>query len=302
MAAWIDAFLPTFGLIALGFFLRRRTMTDATVWAGLENLTFWVLLPSLLASSISTVKLSELPIGAMAVTTWTTLGLGTVSALILARLLGHQHPAATSVLQGGIRFNNYIAFAVSVGLMGQGGLAFAGVSAGLIVPFVQVVLTLVFVLGGGRRVAPLKLLQQIAFNPLIIGSLVGFGFATVGGLPPGLAPFCRSLGQASLALGLLCVGAGLVIGDLADQPLTQILTALQKLVAIPALTLILGRTMGLDSVPLAVLVLTMASPTAVSAYVMARAMGGDARLMAAMITLQHLAAIITMPLWALVLT
>lgn len=298
MEAWIDAFVPTFGLIALGFGLRAVLLRDEAVWNGFETLTYWVLLPTLLAYAISTVNLADLPLGGMAVVIWVTLGLATVVALILARRLGHAHAATTSILQGGIRFNNYIAFALASGLKGAPGLALAGVAAGLIVPFVQLILTFAFVLGGGRRVSSLGLLRQIVLNPLLLGCFVGFVFAGLGGMPPGIGPLARSLGQASLAIGLLCVGAALRPGDLKDEPVTQVAVALLKLVAVPALALLLARLVGLEPVSTTVVVLTLATPTATSSYVMARAMGGDARLMAVAITLQHLAAIFTLPVWA----
>jgi predicted permease len=301
MAAWINAFFPTFALIGLGLLLRWRLLPEPAIWASIDRLTFFVLLPALLASSISTVKLEELPLGTMAAAIWITLALATLSALILSRLLGHTRAAMTSVVQGGIRFNNYVALAVSAGLYGAEGLAFGGVAAGLIVPCVQVILTLVFVLSDGGRLRPLKLLQQIALNPLLLGCLVGFAFAALGGMPPGLAPFSRSLGQAALALGLLSVGGGLAIGALREAPLTQILVAVQKLLLVPLVTLGLVRAFALDPGPAVVATLTMAMPTASTAYVMARVMGGDARLMAAMITLQHLASVLTLPLWALFL-
>jgi predicted permease len=301
MAAWINAFFPTFALIGLGLLLRWRLLTDQAVWAGIDRLTFFVLLPSLLASSISTVDLAQLPLGAMGAAIWITLALGTLSALILSRLLGHNRAAMTSVVQGGIRFNNYVALAISAGLYGNEGLAFGGVAAGLIVPCVQVILTLVFVLSDGGRLRPLLLLRQIALNPLLLGCLAGFAFAAFGGMPAGVAPFARSLGQAALALGLMSVGGGLVLGALREAPLTQMLVALQKLLLVPLVTLGLARLFGLDPRLAAIATLTMAMPTASTAYVMARVMGGDARLMAAMITLQHLASIATLPLWALLL-
>ena len=293
MAAWIDAFLPTFALIGL--------LPEAAFWSGLDRLTFFCLLPALLCWSISTVSLAGLPLGSLAVTIWTTLGLATLSALALARALRHDRAAMTSIIQGGIRFNNYLAFPIAAGLYGPAGLAFSGVSAGLIVPCVQVILTLVFVLSAGGRVRPLGLARQIALNPLLLGCLAGFAFAAVGGMPSGVAPFARTLGQAALALGLLSVGAGLAPSALREAPLTQGLVAAQKLVLVPLCTLAGLRLLGVDPGPAAVAVLVMAMPTATTSYVMARAMGGDARLMAATITLQHLAAIATLPLWALAL-
>ena len=43
----------------------------------------------------------------------------------------------------------------------------------------------------------------------------------------------------------------------------------------------------------------MALPTAATSYVMARAMGGDAKLMAAITTTEHIASIITLPFWVM---
>ncbi|MDB5510659.1 MAG: auxin efflux carrier [Enterovirga sp.] len=301
MTAWIDAFLPTFALIALGMVLRARVIRDDAFWSGLDRLTFLVLLPALLASSIATVNLADLPLGGMAGAIWTTLILATGSALLIARAFGHGQPAMTSVVQGGIRFNNYIAFALAGGLWGQAGLAYGGVAAGLIVPCVQVILTLVFVLSRGGKPNPLGLVRQMITNPLLLGCLVGFAFATAGGMPPGLAPFARTLGQAALALGLLCVGGGLAPGSLRDAPLTQVAVGFQKLILVPLVTLGFVRLFGLDGTPAAIAVLLMAMPTATTGYVMARAMGGDARLMAATITLQHIAGVVTVPLWALAL-
>lgn len=301
MSAWIDAFLPTFALIGLGAFLRARVLRDATVWAALETLTFRVFLPALLAAAISTLDLPTLPLGRLAATVWIPLAAATLSALLLARALGHGHAALTSVLQGGIRFNNFVAFSIAGGLYGAPGLALGGIVAGLIVPAVQVIITVVFGLGQGRRLDILRLARQLAGNPLILGCLVGFLFAAAGGMPPGIGPLIRSLGQASLSLGLLCVGAALAPAALRELPLTQVLVGAQKLVAVPLVTFICARWLGLDPLPAAIAVLFMAMPTAPTGYVMARAMGGDARLMAAIITLQHAAAILTLPLWALLL-
>ncbi|TDR88249.1 AEC family transporter [Enterovirga rhinocerotis] len=298
MAPWIDAFLPTFGLIGLGAFLRARVLRDGAVWAGLETLTFWVLLPALLVHAIAGAPIAALPVAPILAVVWTGLLAGTALSLLVARITGADRPAMTSLVQGGIRFNTYMALGIASGLFGQQGLAIGGVVAGLIVTGVQAILAVVFVVSEGGRPSPLRIAVQTLKNPLLLGCLVGFAVSALGGLPPGIGPLFRTLGQASLALGLLCVGAGLVLESLREKPGMQVLTAGLKLVAMPALTLALGSVFGLDGTTLAVVVLIMGMPTATTAYVMARVLGGDARLMAAIITLQHLIAIATLPAWA----
>ncbi len=302
MTAWIDAFAPAFGLLALGAVLRARLLRDDAVWAGIERLVFWVLLPSLLAYGIAGVDLAALPFGTMAAVFWTALLAGAVLAVLLSRILGLGHPALTSVLQGGIRFNNLMGFAIAGSVFGPRGIALGAIATGLIVPCVQIITTLAFALGDARRPRPLAMLRQVLLNPLIIGCGVGFFFAALGGLPPGLSPVLRVLGQASVALGLLAVGAALSADALRDRIGVQALTGALKLMIMPLVTWGLCLAFGLDPLATAICVLFMALPTAATSYVMARAMGGDAPLMAAITTTEHLAAVLTLPLWVLLLT
>ncbi len=70
-----------------------------------------------------------------------------------------------------------------------------------------------------------------------------------------------------------------------------------KLLLMPAFVLSLAWLLGLDPVSRDVALLFAALPTATSAYILARQLGGDAELMAAIITGQTLLAMLTLPLW-----
>ena len=301
MTAYLDVFVPAFGTLALGALLRRFLLRDDAVWAGIERLVFWALMPALLVSAIASVDLRALPLGRMALAIWLALAGGAVLSLLLARAARADFPAATSVLQGGIRFNNLMGFALVGGLFGPAGTALGAVATGLIVPFVQVVTVGAFALGpspgGGRRFSPARVARQLATNPLLLACLAGFAVSALGGLPPGLGPLLRSVGSASVALGLLCVGAALSPGTLRDRMGLQAATCAIKLALVPAMTLAIGSRLGLDPLSLAVALVFMALPTATTSYVMARALGGDAPLMAALTTTEHLAAVLTLPLW-----
>jgi hypothetical protein len=105
------------------------------------------------------------------------------------------------------------------------------------------------------------------------------------------------LGQAALPIMLLCVGANLKLRGLSAEAGPLFLAAIAKLGLFPAA--IMGLALILDVPPLqAQIALTFgALPTGVAAYTLARQMGGDAPLMAAMITVQTLLSFATMPLW-----
>ncbi|MCK8785200.1 AEC family transporter [Roseomonas sp. NAR14] len=306
MALWLDAFVPTFGLIALGLLLRRSVLPENAVWAGMERLVFYVLLPCQLAASISTVDLARLPLGGMAAALWLALLFATGASILLARALGLGFATMTSVLQGGIRFNTLMALAMAAPLFGPPGLAFGGITAGLIVPGVQVLLTLVFAMGGetggARRLPPLRVVAwQMARNPLLLGCLAGFVLAAMGGMPIGFGALVRALGAAAVPLGLLSVGAALTLGGMRARLPTQLLTSALKLLVVPAGTWAFCRLLGLPPLATAVATLFMAIPTATTSYVTARAMGGDAPLMAALTTTEHVLAVLTLPLWVALL-
>ncbi len=299
MIPYLDAFVPAFGLLALGALLRRTLLPDDVVWAGIERLIFWVLLPALLVAAIGSVRLGELPILGMMTAIWAALALGTALSVWLARAYRQPHASMTSVLMGGIRFNNLIGFAVAGALFGAPGVALGAVATGLIVPFVQFVTNTAFATGGGRRFQPWPVLRQILMNPLMLACVVGFAVAWAGGLPPGIKPLLESLGRASVALGLLAVGAALSLGAMTDRLPLQLVTAFLKLVIMPGLTLAFCLWLGLEPLSIAMAVLFMALPTAATSYVMARAMGGDAPLMAAITSTEHVLAILSLPLWLL---
>ena len=300
MSAWLDAFVPAFALLALGALLKRRLLRDDAVWAGMERLIYWVLLPSLIVAALAPLNLAELPLGRIAGAIWGSLLLGTLVSVMLARLLGHGHAAMTSVLQGGIRFNNLMGFAIVGALFGAPGTGFGAVATGLIVPCVQVVTTLAFAFDGKRGPPrPGVVLRQLALNPLLLAVIAGFAVAAMGGLPPGIGPTVQTLGRASVALGLLCVGAALSVQSFSDRVGTQALTGLVKLVVMPAATWALCTLFVVPPFATAVAVIFMALPTAATSYVMARAMGGDAPLMAAITTTEHIASIVTLPLWVM---
>ncbi|MDB5645935.1 AEC family transporter [Methylobacterium sp.] len=292
------ALLPIVLLIGLGAALRRSRFLGDAFWPQAERLGFYVLLPSLFVHGLVTAPLAGVPIGALAsVLVGSTL---LVAAILLAsrQLLGFEGAAFTSVFQGGVRFNNYVGVSVAAGLFGAQGIAMAAVANAAIVPTVNILCVLVFARFGthGRPSLP-GLLRLIALNPLVLACLVGIGMKAGGvGLPLGLEPALRSLGQASLPLGLLCVGAALDFGSARTWVRPILVASAAKFVAMPLATLAACLALGLHGPAAATALLFQALPTASSSYIMARQLGGDAPLMAGITAVQTVLAGLSMPI------
>lgn len=293
----LTTLVPIILLIALGTWLRVRGFVAETFWPGAERLSYYVLLPSLFLHGLATANLDGVPVlGMVGVLMLSTL-LGALLLVLYQGVASHDGGDFTSVFQGGVRFNNYIGATLAAGLYGTAGIALAAVANAAIVPLVNLLCVLVFARFSARHSSPTTVLKAIFANPLIIGCAAGLLLRVTGlGLPAGLEPTVKALGQAALPLGLLCVGAALGGAQLGQQVRPVLAASLFKFLVMPAATWGLCRLLGLGGQAAVVAVLFQALPTASSSYVMARQMGGNAPLMATIIALQTIAAAATLPL------
>jgi predicted permease len=159
----------------------------------------------------------------------------------------------------------------------------------LMVPTVNVLS--VWSLTAERGVSARSLLLPIIKNPLILACVGGALFNLTGiGLPGGSDRLLNLLAAASLPLGLLCVGAALKPEQLGGEIPALTWNSALRLLAMPLLAWCVAWALALPAMESAVLVLFFALPTAPTAYVLTRQLGGDSQLMAGIITLQTLLA------------
>lgn len=296
-AAVLLALVPVILLIGLGWGLRRSGFLPAAFWPGAERLGYFVLLPALFVDGLATADLQAVPVWQLA----GTLGAATVAVAVLviaARpTMRIEDAAFTSVFQGSIRFNNYVAVTIVAGLFGAKGVALAAICNAAIVPPANVLCVLVFARFGTARLNARGMLRQIVANPLVVGCVIGIALQATGiGLPPGLEPALRALGAASLPLGLLCVGAALDFGAARSWIGPVATSAVAKFLLMPAAVVLAALALGLTGPGLVTALLFGSVPTASSAYIMARQLGGDAPLMAGITATQTVLATVAIPL------
>ncbi len=302
MGLVLTALAPVFLIIALGAILRRILLPEAAHWAALEKLTYFVLFPALLVVSAVKADLSEVSV--LAVASALIGAVLVLSGLILVRhrmfsaLLGTDGPAFSSVFQGAVRWNTYIVFAVAGGLYGAKGITIAAVAMVAMIPVVNVIAVMVLAAFCGQAAPTAGYIGgQLLRNPYLwacaLGGLLN-AFAVP--VPRVVLEFGDILGRASLALGLLVVGSGLNLGALMRPKLPVMASLALKLLAKPLIAVILGLILGLGGVELTMVAVIAAVPAAPNAYVLARQMGGDAPMLAEILTLQIIAAGVTLPL------
>lgn len=291
------AVLPTAGLIALGTGLRMTGFLGEAFWPQAERLAYFILLPALFLHGLATADLSAVPVGRFAAVIITAICCVAAVLVALRRRITEDGAAFTSVFQGGIRFNNYIGVTVAAGLFGPLGIPLAALANACIVPTANVLCIVIFARFGRVRASALGILRGVATNPLVVSCALA-GLMRVAGLtlPPVVEPMLKALGQASLPVGLLCVGSAVNVLAIRSHARGAVLASVAKFVAMPLATALGCIVLGIDGSAALAAVLFQSLPTASSSYILARQLGGDAELMAGITALQTLAAALTMPL------
>ncbi len=142
-------------------------------------------------------------------------------------------------------------------------------------------------------------LKTAASNPLIIATVSGLicnVFSVP--LPATLTELLHRLGSASLALGLLCIGAGLRTHGLRESLALITANTAVKLVLLPGVAALLAYFFGITGMTAGIVILFAAMPTAQSCYVMTASMGGNAPLVAGITTAHTLVSMVTLSIWS----
>jgi malonate transporter and related proteins len=300
MAIVIAALLPVFLLIVLGFILKRTLMRLETQWHGLERLTYYVLFPMLLIQTLVKADLTKVPVAGVGGALLLAVLAMSLLCLALRPLLGRlavDGPAFSSIFQGATRWQTYVALAVSGNLYGETGLALASVAMVAIIPLVNVFSVAVLAhYASPKRQSAREIAMTVVRNPLIWACAIGLAINLLHlPLPKIWHEVADALGRSSLAIGLLVTGAGLHLEGLLRPSAGAAIGVVLKLILMPALAVALALQFGLTGADLVVVSACSAVPASSSAYVLARQMGGDAPLLAQIITLQTILAAVTMP-------
>ena len=291
---------PLFALILGGYACRRLKFPNEQFWPGAERFNYFVLFPALLFRSLATAPLNIPALPRIALCVGLVMGLGGLALLLLRRVFHWRANRFGVFVQGTLRFNTYIGLATIGGLYGAEGLTLMALLLAITVPIVNVLSVYAFT--SEQSVHPGTIALNVLKNPLIVACLLGLGANFLGlRLIGGLDNFLSLLATTSLPLGLLCVGAALQPQELVKERTALVSNSLSRLLVVPALAYALVVLWGVPTMEKVILVVFFALPTAPTGYVLARQLGGDAHLMAGVITLQTLVAAISLPflIWLL---
>jgi hypothetical protein len=302
MMASFESLLPVFLLIALGFAPRARNVIPEDMWRGIEKLGYWVFFPAILLDTMIRSEISKLPLTAVAFTmiaAFLTMALGIIFARrqIMSMLL-IEGSTYSSLFQSAVRWNGFIALPILAKLYGDDGVALVAVIIGALVPLANIMAVAVVAQNaGGRRLTLRETIYVVFRNPFIWATALGLAINLAG--VPIYAPIMTGLGMlggAAIGSGLLMVGAGLYTGE-RFHPTPAVWTGtVLKLIGTPLLMIAWSLVTGVSGAAFVACMVCASVPTAMSAYVLARQLGGDAPLVAATVSMQTIVSFFSIPL------
>ena len=293
----LEAVLPIFLLVLLGVIFKRKQFPAEGFWVKADRITYFVFLPVLLVEKLATTAFTLDDFYSLTVVLIVVILAMAVFIVLIRKFLNISPASFTSVFQGSIRPNTYVALAAAAALFGPKGLALTAIVMAGVIPLVNILCVTSFSYYVPNKDKKQSLLKNIISNPLVIACAIGVLLNVTGiGLPYVSLDLFQILSSAALPMGLISVGYGLQIKGSREHMLPSFVAATLKLIAMPLITYYLLTFMEIDDIRRSVAVLFSAVPCAVSSYILAGHLNGDKELMATIITVETLASFITMPL------
>ncbi len=284
VATVLQIVTPVFVLAGIGFIWVRAGFEFRVEFV--TRLAMTLAIPCLIFESL--VR-TEIRTGDLATTMWACCvgyGLLTAAFFALVRLAGLDIRTYLSPLTFGNTGNlglplAYLAF-------GQEGLDYAIVTFAFMTVY-SFTFGVWIVAGGGS-------VLKLFYEPMVLAALLGAAFVILDWDAPELVLNTLELiGQMAIPLMLISLGVALARLKLSRLRLALSLSVVRVIICI-AVAVLAGSLFGLTRVPLAVLVLQLSTPVAVSAYFVAEKYGVNADEVAGFIIVSTVVSVVTIPL------
>lgn len=296
----VDALIPIFALIAIGYLLGWRRWLPTEAGTALAAITFKLFMPVLLFAGLARTDLSE-GLSPMLLVAYFVPAL---LVFILINVVAHRSQGRPTSMGLAASYSNNVLVGIPLVslLLGTDKLVylFAVLVFHSLILFTLQSLYIALFSGHGERLSWRQTLSSLT-NPIIVGLLLGATLNLSGlALPAAVWRTVDWLAAASLPCALLVLGMSLAHYRLYLSRAMLSLT-LAKLLAFPLLVMGFTSLLPLNPEARTVLILMAACPTGVN--VLAYAMGQeDNRIISSVIFLSTLLAAFSMPLWLLLLS
>lgn len=291
----LNATVPVFFVIFMGWLLRRTGIIDERFSDVNDKLSFKILFPILLFKDISQTNLKQDFDIKFALFCFTATAVCFAAIWIFAEIFIKDKSIIGSFVQGSFRGSAAILGVAFVeNMYGNAGMIPLMIIAAVPLYNIFSVIILTVRGQGDNKIDAKKLFFSILKNPMIIGIAAGIPFALVNfEFPPMVMKCITNMSSLTMPLSLLAVGASFHGKGTISKIKPCIAASLIKLVIQPLIVLPLGIMAGFRNQEIIALLIMSGAPTTVSSFIMAKNMKNDAELASGIVVVTTLFSSVT---------
>ena len=301
----LNATVPIFLLMILGFLLKKLGVIDDVFASKMNKFVFLVPLPVLLFEDLSTVDFAQVWNMKFVLFCFVV----TLVCIILAALvsfLWHDKSIQGEFIQASYRSSAaLLGIAFIQNIYGNAGMAPLMIIGSVPLYNIMAVVVLSFFKPDRKKLDKevwKTTLKGIVTNPIILGIAAGLLWSALRlPMPSILEKTVSDIGAVATPLGLMAMGASFDIKKAFGKVKPAAAASVMKLVLFAALFLPLAVWMGFRREELVAILVMLSSATTVSCYVMARNMGHEGVLTSSVVMLTTLFSAFTMTGWLYIL-
>lgn len=311
MSVVLDAVLPVFLLAALGFLLYQIRFINREVSKGLNQLVYWIGLPALLFHKISQQELEWSSVANVLIAFFAALAATIAISYLVGRLLKISKDSTGAFVQASYRGNlGFIGLPIILYSATAENLerseAIAAISlAPCAIVFNIIAVALMLIHQPKNEASQPKVLFSFLTNPLIIGGSLGvLASLSKVELPLFMERSFAELSNMSVPVAL--IGLGSSFGVFGARGFDRLLVStiagatVIKVLISPILGVIVALLLGLDAVEARIVIIYLATPTAIASHVIVGQFQGNEKLAAASIVSATIASIFSLTVGLLI--
>ncbi len=293
----INAVAPVFLIVLLGMFLKKIKIINDNFVTISVDIVFKFALPALIFSEIARTDFRS--VFDAGVIIYSVIGT-VILVLVLYAVTSHiikDKRAKGAFVQGVFRSNfAIIGLPLIFNLFGQTGLAKSAVLLAFIMPLYNITAVVLLTVTSSEVSAKgnMKILLGIIKNPLILAVVLAFPFSYFNiTLPYFISKTMDYMSALTTPLALLGIGCFFTFAGVRKRVGISVAATLLRILATPLIFTIIAYFIGFRGDALGSIFILFGSPTAVSSFIMAKAMGSDSELAAHIVLMTTLGSALT---------
>jgi len=300
--AVIETIIPIFIIILFGFVIQKKGFLTTLFIQEANKFIFIISLPFLIFTGIVKANITDVALRPILCVILPTIMM-IVLSLFLGFVTGLKKGRLGSFVQTTFHGNvSYIGLAVLFYLLGEEGFKRGSILIGFLILINNIMAIVTISWASQKHESTWKALLSIIKTPVIIATFLGLLVLYINlQIPQVLFKSMVIIANIALPMALIIIGASMSFSGLKSALRFSLLVSFLKLLVLPFFSLVLCRIFSIspkDGLPG---VLLLATPTAVTSYVLAHELGGDKDLASSAVTLSTLLAPLTYIFWVSVI-